>query len=82
MFHVVSYNADNFSPLQATTQKSALNSVNVCFSALLPTVPIIFPRCGPARKNYQHCCLHSGKMISVGAGDTTVFDFAVSTEML
>ncbi len=47
MFQVVAYNANHFSTLEATTRKSALISVHVCFSALLPTTQIIFPRCRP-----------------------------------
>ncbi len=55
MFHLVAYNADHFSALRATTQKSALISFHVCFSALLLTTQIIFPHCRP-----QH-----GKIICV-----------------
>jgi hypothetical protein len=57
MFHVVVYNGDHFSALQATTQKSDLICVLVCFSMLLPTTQIIFPLCRP-----QH-----GKIICVVA---------------
>jgi hypothetical protein len=39
---VVAYNSQNFSALLPTTRKSTLISVHVCFSALLPTTPIIF----------------------------------------
>jgi hypothetical protein len=42
MIAIVACNADNFSALLPTTRKSALISVHVCFSALLPTMPIIF----------------------------------------
>jgi hypothetical protein len=55
MIAVVAYNADNFSRLLPTTRISTLISLHVCFSALLPTTPRIFPRCGPQR----------GKMIGV-----------------
>jgi hypothetical protein len=54
---VVAYNGDNFSALLPTTRKSTLISAHVHFSALLPTMPIIFLRCGPQR----------GKMIGVVA---------------
>jgi hypothetical protein len=54
---VVAYNSDNFFVLLPTTRKSTLISVHLHFSALLPTTPIIFLRCGPQR----------GKMISVVA---------------
>jgi hypothetical protein len=47
MIGVVAYNANNFSVLLLTTQKSTLISVFVCFSALLATLLIIFPICGP-----------------------------------
>jgi hypothetical protein len=57
MIGVVAYNDDNFSTLLPTTQKCTIISVHMCFSALLPTTPVIFPRCGPQR----------GKMISVVA---------------
>jgi hypothetical protein len=57
MIGVVAYNADNFFTLLPTTRKSTVISVHMCFSALLPTTPIIFPRCGPQR----------GKMIDVVA---------------
>jgi hypothetical protein len=57
MIGVVAYNADNFSTLLPTMRKSTVISVHICFSALLPTTPIIFPRCGPQR----------GKMIGVVA---------------
>jgi hypothetical protein len=53
----VAYNANNFSPLLPTTWISTLISLHVCFSALLPTMPIILPRCQPQR----------GKMIGVVA---------------
>jgi hypothetical protein len=49
MIGVVAYNADNFSTLLPTTQKSTLILVRMCFSALLPTTLIIFLRCGPQR---------------------------------
>jgi hypothetical protein len=55
MIAVVVYNADNLSALLPTTGKSPLISVHVCFSALLPSTPIIFLRCRPQR----------GKMIGV-----------------
>jgi hypothetical protein len=50
MIRVVAYNADNFSTLLPTMRKSTVISVHVCFSALLPTTPIIFTRCGPQRR--------------------------------
>jgi hypothetical protein len=47
---VVAYNGDNFSALLPTKRKSTLIiSVNMHFSALLPTTPIIFLCCGPQR---------------------------------
>jgi hypothetical protein len=49
MIGVVVYNADNLSALLPATGKSALISVHVRFSALLPSTPIIFPRCRPQR---------------------------------
>jgi hypothetical protein len=55
MIGVVVYNADNLSALLPTMGKSPLISVHVRFSALLPSTPIIFPRCRPQR----------GKMICV-----------------
>jgi hypothetical protein len=54
---VVAYNGNIFSGLLPTMRISTLVSVPVCFSALLPTMPIIFLRCGPLR----------GKMIGVVA---------------
>jgi hypothetical protein len=57
MIGVVAYNADNFSTLLPTMQKSTVISVHLCFSALLPTTPIVFPCCGPQR----------GKLIGVVA---------------
>jgi hypothetical protein len=57
MIGVVAYNANNFSTLLPTTRISTLISLHVCFSALLPTTPIIFLRCRPQR----------GKMIGVVA---------------
>jgi hypothetical protein len=65
-FHFVAYNTDHFSALLPSTQKSAQISVHVCFSALLPIMVIIFPRCGPQPgkiigvatytvKNSRHC---------------------------
>jgi hypothetical protein len=57
MINVVAYNGYHFSMLLPTTQKSALIPIHVCFSALLPTTPIIFPRFGP----------QCGKMIGVVA---------------
>jgi hypothetical protein len=57
MIGVVAYNADNFSTFLPTTRKSTVISVHMCFSAFLPTTPIIFLRCGPQR----------GKMIGVVA---------------
>jgi hypothetical protein len=57
MIGVVAFNAGNFSMLLPTTRKSTQISIHVCFSALLPTMPIIFLRCGPQR----------GKMIGVVA---------------
>ncbi len=38
----VGFNANDFSTLLPTMRKSALISVNACFSALLPTTVIIF----------------------------------------
>jgi hypothetical protein len=49
MIRIVAYNADNFSTLLPTTRKSTVILVHMCFSALLPTRPIIFLRCGPQR---------------------------------
>jgi hypothetical protein len=57
MIGVVAYNADNFSTLLPTRWKSTVILVHICFSALLPTTPIIFLPCGPQR----------GKMIGVVA---------------
>jgi hypothetical protein len=57
MIGVIASNADNFSTLLPTTRKRTLISVQECFSALLPTTPIIFPCCGPQR----------GKMVGVVA---------------
>jgi hypothetical protein len=68
----VAYNANNFPSLQATTQKSALILVHVCFSALLPTTPIIFPNVGHSKekllaslltllKNGEPCWQQGGK---------------------
>jgi hypothetical protein len=70
---VGAYNADNFSTLLPTTRKSTPISVHVCFSALLPTTPIIFQHCGPQRgkmigvvaytaENYRRCCQQRRKM--------------------
>ncbi len=42
MFHSVAYNANNFFALQTTTLKTALISIHVCFSTLLPTTPKLF----------------------------------------
>jgi hypothetical protein len=50
MFHVVAYNANQFSALWATAQKTFLISIHVWFSALFPTPTLIIsPRCGPHR---------------------------------
>jgi hypothetical protein len=54
MISVVAYNDYYFSAMLPKTQKSTLISVLVCFSALLPSTPKIFPCCGP----------QNGKMIS------------------
>jgi hypothetical protein len=47
MIGVVAYNANNFSTLLPTTRISTLISLHVCFSALMPTTPIIFLCCRP-----------------------------------
>jgi hypothetical protein len=76
MFHVVAYNVDYFSALWATTQISALISVHVCFSVLLPRTQIIFPHYGPqygkmicivaySIENGQRCRQQCGKMFEL-----------------
>jgi hypothetical protein len=73
MIGVVAYNANNFSTLLPTTRISTLISLHVYFSVLLPTTPILFPRCRPHRgkmigvvaytaENYQRCCQQRRKM--------------------
>jgi hypothetical protein len=57
MIGVVAFNSNHFSALLPTMWKSTIISVQVCFSVLLPTMPIIFPLCG----------LQCGKMIIVVA---------------
>jgi hypothetical protein len=37
---------------------SALISVNVCFSTLLPTMRSLFCVVDQSAKNYRRCCLH------------------------
>jgi hypothetical protein len=50
MISDVAYNADHFFALLPTTWKSALISVHACFSPLLHTTLIYFPRCGPQQR--------------------------------
>ncbi len=59
--------------LLPTTRKSILILLMCVFSALLPTTPVIFPRCGPQRgkiisvvaytaEKLSHCCQQYGKI--------------------
>jgi hypothetical protein len=59
-FRVVAYNTKHFSALLPTTQKNALISVYVCFSTLLLTMQIIFPRC--RRQHGKVICVVAYKM--------------------
>jgi hypothetical protein len=72
----VVYNADNFSALWPTTLKSALISVHVCFSALLPTTPIIFPHCRPQRRKMIGVVVYTAEKLSALSTTTRkMFEF-------
>ncbi len=82
MFQHCCHSAEKWSELLPSTAiiflrcclwKSTIISVQVCFSALLPTMPIIFPLCGLqcgkmiifvayTAENYRRCWHQSGKM--------------------
>jgi hypothetical protein len=64
MIGVVAYNANNFSTLLPTTRISTLISVHVCFSALLPTTLIIFPRCRPQRRKMIGILAYAAEKLS------------------
>ncbi len=64
MIGVVVYNANYFSALWPTTRKSALISVHVCFSALLPTTLIIFLRCRPQHRKIIGAVVYTAEKLS------------------
>jgi hypothetical protein len=64
MIGVVAYNADNFSTLLPTTRKSTVISVHICFYALLPTTPVIFPHCGPQRRKMIGVVAYTAEILS------------------
>jgi hypothetical protein len=45
--------------------KSTVISVHMCFSALLPTTPIIFLRCGPQRGKMNGVVAYTAEKLSV-----------------
>jgi hypothetical protein len=64
MIGVVVYNADNFSMLLPTTRKNTIILVHMCFSALLPTTLIIFPRCRPQRRKMIGVVAYTAEKLS------------------